>query len=161
MDNQLLEQQLAALAFYGNRAKDSTHTIGKDWHVTVRSLPNAVFTYIVSLPDDGEKRFETVRFGICKWTGLRDADGQEIPFRESTDTIYGKAYPCVDRDLMDLLPPQIMDVLELLIARQSRLAVSEIQAVDFTAPSQPSGAGSTAGIAGGTASDASSATVTG
>lgn len=160
MDNQLLEQQLAALAFYGNRAVDRTVTVGKSWHVTVTSLPNAVYTYIASLRDAGQRTFETVRFGLRGWTGLTDADGVEVPFKASSQMVYGKAYPCVDRDLMDLLPPQVMELFELLVAQQSQLTLAEIQAVDFTAPSQPSAAGSTAGTADGTASDVSSATET-
>lgn len=160
MDNGLLEQQLAALAFYGNRAVDKTVTIGKDWHVTVTSLPNAVYTYIASLRTPGEKTFETVRLGVSGWRGLKDAAGAEIAFKASSDMIYRKEYPCVDRDLMDLLPPQVMELLELLVAQQSQLTLAEVQATDFTAPSQPSDAASTAGIADGTANGVSSVTVT-
>lgn len=143
--------------YYASRAVDDVIPLGPNWLVTIRTLPSAVFDYLMGL-DGSEALFQTVRFGVVGWTGFTDNKGNEVPFESEQVLIFGRGYPAVKRELMDLIPPGAQRTIDRFLNELIVLSTTEQQAVDFTQPPANGRAGGKKG-AKTTGPEATSATV--
>lgn len=125
-----LREGLAKQPYYANRGAVKTLQIA-DWLIDIRSLPAAVADWSKRRPN---RDWELVRFGVVGWRGLTDNLGEAVPFASEPVEIYGRNYPAVSRDLMDLIPDAIIIYLKLEIAELTTLTTEELAAVDFTPP---------------------------
>lgn len=67
--------------------------------------------------------YNMVKFGLKGWTNYTDEDGNPVEFKQGTTNVGGKAYPCVQDDLLARLPLEL--VMELAAAIQDVNSVSE------------------------------------
>lgn len=125
-----LREAMRKQPYYANRATNKTLQIDS-WFPTIRSLPSAVADYVGRLEN---RRWATVRFGVTGWQGFEDNEGNFYEYKSEPVEIYGRVYQAVERELMDMIPDEVITYIYLEIKELTSLTIEEQIAVDFTEP---------------------------
>lgn len=74
-----------------------------------------------------EANFKTAQFGLAGWRNVRDADGNDVPFKTVKRVVLGAEYDVIDPELLKTLPSMVIDEIGLAVKQYNTVTEADVK----------------------------------
>lgn len=74
-----------------------------------------------------EANFKTAQFGLTGWRNVRDAAGNDVPFKTVKRLVLGAEYDVIDPELLKTLPGVVIDEIGLAVKQFNAVTADDVK----------------------------------